>query len=377
MSELFVIKDTGKGQIYDLDPNKVVPLFNRSGDSYQSNSNVIDMSEGEYLMDIINEINQRQEIEKPTAEKPLTINFYNHSKTIDWSRFTEKIHFPRHVYLNFVGEINWWPYVYNQAMSVSEGLLSRNPMDKLFLGFSFNRENTEDLILATGLPNNLNTVYFGGLDDNYIEYESYSDVNIYEINQRGIFRVNGTKDDDNRNDALYIRIGDNGIDVTPDFKSSRLSNKDLSYSYFYFANCEGANFDSTNCQVAEITQANCQGANFEYANCEKANFSSSNCQSTIFKSANCKSMSLFRANCEGASFKSANCQGTNFYLTNLRGVNWDNVISIAGANFQNADLTGGLSLPTRINTKAKFIAECGANKVNSQTIWIDGTSILS
>jgi len=31
----------------------------------------------------------------------------------------------------------------------------------------------------------------------------------------------------------------------------------------------------------------------------------------------------------------------------------------------------------RINTKAKWIAECGAGNVNAETIWIDGTSILS
>ena len=46
------------------------------------------------------------------------------------------------------------------------------------------------------------------------------------------------------------------------------------------------------------------------------------------------------------------------------------------ADFRNADLTEGSNLPEHINTKAKWIAECGAGNVNAQTIWIDGTSIL-
>ena len=61
----------------------------------------------------------------------------------------------------------------------------------------------------------------------------------------------------------------------------------------------------------------------------------------------------------------------------MKDVDWGNVLSIENANFQNADLTGGVNLSERINTKAKWIAECGAGNVNAETIWIDGTSILS
>ena len=38
-------------------------------------------------------------------------------------------------------------------------------------------------------------------------------------------------------------------------------------------------------------------------------------------------------------------------MANLKNVDWTNVILIVGANFQNADLTGGMNLPERINTK--------------------------
>jgi uncharacterized protein YjbI with pentapeptide repeats len=83
------------------------------------------------------------------------------------------------------------------------------------------------------------------------------------------------------------------------------------------------------------------------------------------------------ANNQGANFGYANNQGADFGYANLKDVNWNDVISIENANFQNADLTGGINLPERINTKDKWIAECGVGNVNAETIWIDGTSILA
>ena len=377
----------------------------------------IEMRPGEYLMDIINEINALPEAEKPTVENPLTIHFYNHSKTIDWDRFTEQIHWPQHVYLNFVGEINWWSNICYPSMGFDEGLLSQNPTDKLFIGFSFNRENNDSPIKVSGLPNDLGMIYFGGLDDNWLEYGDWSDVVLDDIPDLAHFRVNGDKADDVKNDALYKMINRAAVDVTPDFRFCNMVGKRLSYAYFYsancqgayfysancqgaqfysancqgvyfysancqgaqfyLANCQGAQFYSANCQAAYFYSANCQGTNFNSANCQGAQFYSANCQAANFNSANCQGANFYSANCQDTNFNSANCQGAYFYSANLKNSNWSNVVSITNAKFHGADLTGATNLPERINTKAKFIAECGAGNVNAQTIWIDGTSILA
>ena len=110
---------------------------------------VIDLAPGQYLSDVV------QAITGATLENPVTINFYNHSKTVNWATFTEKIHWPEHVHLNFVGKINLWPNNYYLGMGFDEGLLSANPTDKLFLGFSFDRTNDELVIKVSGLPENV------------------------------------------------------------------------------------------------------------------------------------------------------------------------------------------------------------------------------
>lgn len=358
-------------------------------------NNVIDMQPGQYLSDVL------QTITGATLENPVTINFYNHSKAVNWATFTEKIHWPLHVYLNFVGNINWWPNVYYPGISFDEGLLSSNPTDKLFLGFSFDRTNNDSVIKVSGLPENVQKVFFGGLDQSYQIAESYQDLidspEDWGETEFGLVRVNGSKDDDVRNDALYKKIDGVFVDVTPDFRYVDFSGCDLRLSYFYSANNNGANFRYANNQGANFSSANNQGASFSFANNQDASFDSTNNQGASFSSANNQSANFGYANNNGASFSSANNeyanfgyannqdssfdfannQGANFGSANLKNVDWSNVTSIANANFENADLTGGMNLPERIDTKAKWIAECGAGNVNAQTIWIDGTSILS
>ena len=436
---------------------------------------VINLEPGQYLSDVV------QTITGATLENPVTINFYNHSKTVNWETFTEKIHWPLHVYLNFVGKINLWPNTYYPRMGFNEGLLISNPTDKLFLGFSFDRTNDDSVIKVSGLPENVQKVFFGGLDQSYQIAESYQnlldDPDDWGFGTLGLVRVKGSKADDIRNDALYKKIGNNFIDVTPNFQYVDFIGNYLQFSYFYSANCQSANFGNANCQSANFGNANCQSANFGNANCQGANFDSANNQGAnfgyannqyaifgyannqyaifgyannqganfgyannqwanfyfannqgayfgfannqganfysannqgaYFDYANNQGANFYSANNQGASFSSANNQGANFNYANnqwasfssannqvasfisannqdasfgsanLKDVNWDNVISIENANFQNADLTGGVNLPERINTKAKWIAECGAGNVNAETIWIDGTSILS
>jgi uncharacterized protein YjbI with pentapeptide repeats len=355
---------------------------------------VIDMKPGEYLSDII------QSITDATIDKQYTINFYNHSKTINWDTFTQKIHVPRFIHINFVGNIDWWPNIYYPRIGFDEGLTDVNPVDKLFIGFSFDRTNADDVTHISGLPTNLWKIFFGGLDQSYQIANDYQDLidapEDWGEAEFGLVRVNGSKDDDVRNDALYKKINGVFIDVTPEFKLVDFSGSYLQSAYFYSANCQSANFYSANCQSTDFNSANCKSASFDYVNCQLANFDYANCQSANFIAANCQFANFFAANCQGdnfysancqlanfsyancqsADFNSANCQSADFFSANLRSVSWYNVVSIAGANFGNADLTGGIYLPERINTKAKWIAECGAGNVNAETLWIDGTSIL-
>lgn len=354
---------------------------------------VIDLLPGQYLSDII------QSITDASETKPYTINFYNHSKTVNWDTFTAKIHVPEYVNINFVGNINWWPNVYWSRMKFNEGLTDVNPVDKLFIGFSFDRtaafdrteEDTNYVYHISGLPNNLSKVFFGGLDTSENEASKYQDLidnpDNWGIGTLGLVRVLGSKEDDIRNNALYKKINGVFIDVTPEFMYCDFSGCNLTNAYFNSANnkravfnaanCKSANFESSNNEEADFGSADCRGSWFNYANCQYADFVFSNCTGASFFSANCKSARFKFANFQGANFINANFQGANFESANLKGVFWTNILSIAGANFKNADLTGGFNLPARINTKAKWIAECGAGNVNATTKWIDGTSILS
>ena len=397
---------------------------------------VINLEPGQYLSDVV------QTITGATLENPVTINFYNHSKTVNWETFTEKIHWPLHVHLNFVGKINLWPNEYYPRKGTSDMLLSSNPTDKLFLGFSFDRTTNDSYLpKASGLPENVQKVFFCGLDRSDQMAASYQNLidapGDWGEAEFGLVRVNGSKADDARNDALYKKIDGVFIDVTPDFRRVDFSGCDFKFAYFYSANNQNAYFSSTNNQGADFSYANNQGASFYLANNQYANFSNTNNQNAYFNTSNNQEANFYLANNQYVNFNFTNNQGANFISTNnqyisfgfannqgtnfanadnqyasfysannkgatfssannykasfqfadnqfadfksanLKDVDWNNVISIQNANFQNADLTGGLNLPERINTKAKWIAECGEGNVNAETIWIDGTSILS
>ena len=63
------------------------------------------------------------------------------------------------------------------------------------------------------------------------------------LGHRTCKRVNGSKVDDIRNDALYKKIGTNFIDVTPGFQYVDFIGNYLQSSYFNYANCQGAYFN--------------------------------------------------------------------------------------------------------------------------------------
>ena len=422
----------------------------------KTNPGVIDLKPGEYLMDAIMAINARPEEEKPTAENPITINFYNHSKTIDWSRWNGLIHVPRFVHINFVGDIDWWPYDYYLGKVFEEGLLSNNPTDKLFLGFSFSRENENGTIFVSGLPLNLRKICFGGLGSSVQETSSYQ----YLIDNLGdwgefdfnLVRVNGNKGDDAKNDALYKKVNGLFVDITPDFRNCEMMGVLAIGSYFYSANLQGANLayanlayanlryanlgnanlgnanlgnanlgnanlESANLWNAHLGNANLQNASLQYANLAYANLGNANLGNAnlenaylwnanlayaYLESANLENAYLWNANLENAYLWNANLQRANLqganrgnaylenanltyaYLgsanlayANLAYAYLGNIQVDAFSNFQGANLTGAYGLPETLNTKAKFIAAVRANNVNAETIWIDGTSILS
>ena len=373
--EPFIEKDTKKIKIGDgVTHYNDLDYVTTGGGNL--NSHVIDMQPGEYLMDIIARINTAGDA---TEENPYTINFYNHSKTIDWSRFTAKIPFPDNVYLNFVGDINWYNnHLYYVGQGFDDDILYGYTNNKLFLGFSFDKTNLDGKIKLTGFPQDLSFIFFGGLDENTEQIEDYAHLTNYAgLGSLGLVRVNGDDTVDARNNKLYKKINEVFVDVTPNFKFANLITYNLAGTYMYSANCQNANFGLANCQGAYFSLANCQSAYFGYANCQSANFSYANCQSAYFGYANCQSAYFGSANCQSANFSYANCQSAYFSYANLKNTSWNNVISIANANFRDADLTGAINLPDRINTKVKFIAECGSGNVNAATKWIDGTNILS
>lgn len=307
-------------------------------------------------MDKIIAINALPEVKKPTVENPVTINFYNHSKTIDWSRWNGLIHVPRFVAINFVGNIDWWPKDYYLGKGFYNGLLKRNPTDKLFLGFSFDRTNENSKIFVSGLPLNLNKIFFGGLDQSYQEADSYQNIidNPYDWGEFefNLVRVNGSKDDDVRNDALYKKINGVFIDITPNFKLCDLIGMQFIGAYLYSANLVYAYLG-----YAYLGYADLRYANLGYANLQNAN--------------------LGYANLGYANLENANLHLADLGYADLRNANLTNIQINNRSNFKGANLIGAVNLPDSINTKEKFIAAVGAGNVNAETIWIDGTSILS
>ena len=454
---------------------------------------IIDMRPGQYLSDVIKAINALSEDKKPTFEKPITINFYNHNKTMNWDNYTELVHVPEHVYLNFVGAMDAYNNENFETNSYS--------IDKMFLGFSFERDSfafsglSADISLiplSQRFSNIINVDTLVEIDsityDDLLDKE-YPFIAVKETMQFYLVKENDSKigvnislqnccfkkytislamefvncqgtnfSNANCQDADFM--GANCQEA--DFKGANCKN-----AFFLDANCQETNFSNANCQNAEFSNANCQetnfsnanlqnailvnaftaqgaffsgancqgtmfestnlqGANFLKANLHKANFETANCQGAnfqfadlqetnlystqlqdaMFTNANCKNTKFSSADCQrtdfrfsicenanfeyvnfhnayfedanlqGANFESTSCQGTDFGGANLQGANFHSIFTIQEANFKNANLTNLLNLPNRIDTKEKFIAECGVDNVNAQTIWIDETSIL-
>lgn len=229
-------------------------------------SKKVDMQPGEYLSDIIQLITDKADA---TRERPYTINFYNHSKTVDWTKFTGKITWPENVYLNFVGEINWWPDVFLEGIEF-DNLFDTNPTDKLFIGFSFNKTNAESLKFISGLPQNLSKVFFGGLDELAEEAVDYDDMvdpdSNYGLGTLGLVFCRGDVLDNVNNNKLYKRIGDTFYDVSVDFSYVDLSAHYLKNAFLCGVDLTGADLSGVNLQgvnwrnVVSIENCNFKGA---------------------------------------------------------------------------------------------------------------------
>ena len=229
-------------------------------------SKKVDMQPGEYLSDIIQLITDKADA---TRERPYTINFYNHSKTVDWTKFTGKITWPENVYLNFVGEINWWPDVFYEGIEF-DNLFETNPTDKLFIGFSFNKTNAESLKFISGLPQNLSKVFFGGLDELTEEAVDYDDMvdpdSNYGLGTLGLVFCRGDVLDNVNNNKLYKRIGDTFYDVSVDFSYVDLSAHYLKNAFLCGVDLTGADLSGVNLQgvnwsnVVSVENCNFKGA---------------------------------------------------------------------------------------------------------------------
>ena len=89
--EITDIKKNSDGDFYDTFENfkAAVSDFFVNAPSGGANDDpldgvVINLEPGQYLSDVV------QTITGATLENPVTINFYNHSKTVNWETFTGK-----------------------------------------------------------------------------------------------------------------------------------------------------------------------------------------------------------------------------------------------------------------------------------------------
>lgn len=360
---------------------------------------IIDMKPGEYLSDIIESITDASNI------KRYTINFYNHSKTMNWSTFTEKILVPANIYINFVGDIELWP---NDHVVGGDSILfnpSGDDFSKTMLGFSFSRENEYSFVIKSGLPSNLSNVCFSFLDNKFDVVANY-DVLISEPELHGLGTyglddglvfVKGDPLVDARNRKLYKKKNGIFTDVTPEFNNVNFSGFDFRFAYLLGAKNNGATFKCADNRWANMQYSDNTSADFSYTDNRCARFSNTINSLAQFAGADNRragfshsvstGMDLSYANNTYADFSNSNMpqtsfnrsinEETDFSGTNLTDAVWTDVVSIKNSKFIGAILTGGTSLPDRINTKAKWIAECGAANVDSTTLWIDGTSILS
>ena len=354
-------------------------------------THIINLKRGQYLTDALDYINQ---VGDATAENPYTINFYNHSKTINWDNFTEKIPWPRHVYLNFVGDINLWGDYYELGMPASEfgTILTGN---KLFLGFDFNRTPPvgHHYRSKSGLPSNISKLFFGGLDESNAIVVDYED---YNMNQETLgigslellYIIEGGE-----NEGVLLKKR-NGVllDITPNFNWCDLSGYDLTGAYFLGAIMQYAILKSCKLSFSDFSYVDLKGAKLEGVFAYSSNFYHSRLVNTNFYAAEISNSSFYGATMTNSYFTNAQIKrcnfssgllnGTDFRGSNLEGsyftnANLDNIIVDSRSNFKGVDLTGAISLPTGLDTKAKFIAAVGAGNVDATTLWIDGTSILA
>jgi len=330
---------------------------------------VIDMKPGEYLSDILAIISDASE------NKPYTINFYNHSKTINWDKWTELIQWPRWVYLNFVN-VAWWPNSYYIGLGFEKDLVDVNPTDKLMIGFKFDRANEDYYIQSSGLPNNLNAIYFGGLDVDYSEASDYDTLsnNIvdYGNGSLGLVFCKGSKEDNVNNSELYKKINGALHKVTGNFSYCNLIGYNMTGAYLYGCYLGNAHLVNANLENANLENANLINANLGNAYLENANLGNA-----YLENANLENANLVNANLENADLVNANLGNANLGNANLVNANLENIQVNTSSIFRSSNLTGATNLPENLNTKAKFIAAVGVDNVNAETIWIDGTSILA
>lgn len=354
---------------------------------------IIHIKKGEYLSDVINEINAKGDA---TEEYPYNIYFYNHSRTINWEKFTEKIFWPRYVFLNLVGDIRWWGDECALG-DPSEEFESGFMVSKLFSGFSFYRKppTGKSYRSKSGLPSNLSRLFFGGLDITSSVATGYDD---YLTNQAtlglgptGLIYIDGDAPQDEREQKLYKKINGTLIDVTPNFDWCNLSGYNLMGVYFFAASMQKVFLTACEISFSDFRHANLDYAGLERVRAYKTNFNSSNLGYANFSGADIEYSSFTYSIMNNANFRGSKAENCMFITVNLLGADFRNS-KLRGSDFTGSNLQGilvntnsdfravnltGASLSAALDTKAEFIAAVGAGNVDASTIWIDGTSILS
>lgn len=351
---------------------------------------IIHIKKGEYLSDVINEINANGDA---TAEYPYTIYFYNHSRTMDWSKFTGKIHVPEYVNIVLMGDISWWEGPFTLGMTFEDfGAISTK--NKLFLGFDFDRTPPVGSYFRTrtGMPVNMQKMYFGGLDSAQISFPDYGYYEDTPLGPLGLIYIEGDRIQDERDERLYKKVGNTLIDVTPVFNWCDLSCNDLTGSYFFASEMKNAYLQSCNLSYTNFRFAWLNLTRFENSVIYNAIFENTKLAQAVFHNALIEFTSFTNADMSNVNLAKAKVFYCFFIQTNLTGAdlrgcklnnsdltsaNLQDILVNTSTDFKGVNLTGCTNLPVTLNTKSLFIAAVGTDNVNAATLWIDGTSILA
>ena len=252
------------------------------------------------------------------------------------------------------------------------------------LWVAFNAYRGQEFKLKFPLPLNLNSVYFGGLDEAYFTVADYEEMlTIPWDRQLGPFNViqcGGDRNVDGRNRMLYKRVGQEYVPIAPNIVNHNLIGVKLIGSYMRFLIMRDCDLQSGDLSGAEMSYSYIERCSFKFSKFAETNFSNAVVQECDFTGSYLRGMFAPNASFERSQFMDSDLSYVNFVSANLTNVLMKNCnlnnTDLRSANICGTDLQGCYNLSSEIGTKAMLIGAVGEGHYDTGTIWIDGTSIL-